>query len=106
MDAINKMRLQYPKFNWVICHSPYSANFDGVEGTDWDYTHHTLLISFGREIGSVSLLTFLFCISFFLITFKTDTIFIGQNLEYSIDMETVDLLTYVLNGSSAFELVT
>ena len=32
---------------------------------------------------------------FFLINFKTGTIFIGQGLEHSIDMEMVDLSTYV-----------
>ena len=51
---------QYPKFNWVICHSPYSVAFDGVEGTDWGSFHHELGISFGRKIGSVLvLLTYL-----------------------------------------------
>ena len=49
---------QYPKFNWVICHPSYSVGFDGVEGTDWGYTHHELGISFQRTIGSV-LLTYL-----------------------------------------------
>ena len=52
------MLSKYPKFNWVICHSPYSVGFDGVEGTDWGYTHHELTISFSRTIGSV-LLTYL-----------------------------------------------
>ena len=44
---------QYPKFNWVICHSPYSVAFYGVEGTDWGQTHYELPISWGRTIGSV-----------------------------------------------------
>ena len=47
------MLSKYPKYNWVICHSPYSVGFDGVEGTDWGYTHHELSITFGRTIGSV-----------------------------------------------------
>ena len=47
---------QYPKFNWVICHSPYLTGFEGVEGTDWGYTHHELGISLGRTIGSVLLM--------------------------------------------------
>jgi hypothetical protein len=51
--------------NWVICHSPYSIAFDGVDGTDYGYTHHELKISFGRTIGSV-LLEYLqyFCFPF------------------------------------------
>ena len=48
------MIAQYPKLNWVICHSPYEVKFDGVENTDWGYTHHELKISFGRKIGSVT----------------------------------------------------
>ena len=59
------MLSKYPKFNWVICHSPYSIGFDGVEDTDWGYTHHELSISYGRTIGSV-LLTFLQYFLFFL----------------------------------------
>ena len=45
---------KWPNFNWVICHSPYSIAFDGVEGTDYGHTHHELKISFGRTIGSVT----------------------------------------------------
>ena len=48
------MIAQYPKFNWVICHSPYAFEFEGDENTDWGHTHHELKISFGRTIGSVS----------------------------------------------------
>ena len=56
---------KYPEWNWVICHSPYSVGFDGVEGTDWGYTHHELGISFGRTIGSVLLtLSSIFLFSF------------------------------------------
>jgi hypothetical protein len=58
---------QYPTYNWVICHSPFSFDFYGVEGTDWGHTHHELGISFGRTIGSV-LLTYLQYFLFFLIT--------------------------------------
>ena len=96
-DTISQTILKYPTFNWVICHSPYSVDFDGVEGTDWGYTHHELGISFGRTIGSV----FYKCIfniffSFFLIAMIwTDMIFTGQGLEHSIDMEMVDLSMYV-----------
>ena len=50
-NTVSKMIAQYPKFNWVICHSPYAVKFDGVENTDWGYTHHELKISFGRTIG-------------------------------------------------------
>ena len=46
---------KYPKFNWVICHSSYSVDFYGVEGTDWGHTHYELPISWGRTIGSVLL---------------------------------------------------
>ena len=69
-NTISKMTSQYPKWNWVICHSPYNVGFDGVEGKDWGYTHHELKISFGRTIGSV-LLTYLqyFVFFSFLITF-------------------------------------
>jgi hypothetical protein len=51
--------------NWVICHSSYSIAFDGVDGTDYGYTHHELKMSFGRTIGSV-LLEYLqyFCFPF------------------------------------------
>ena len=64
--TITKIRLQYPSYNWVICHSSYSIGFDGVEGTDYGYTHHELGISFGRTIGSV-ILAYLqyFCFLFF-----------------------------------------
>ena len=54
-NTISKVYSQYPKYNWVICHSPYSVSFEGVEGTDWGYTHHELGISFGRTVGSVLL---------------------------------------------------
>ena len=57
-DTVSRTIAQYPSWNWVICHSPYSIGFDGVEGTDWGYTHHELGISLGRTIGSV-LLTYL-----------------------------------------------
>ena len=50
--AIDDSIAKYPKFNWVICHSPYSTAFDGVEGTDWGHSHHELGISLGRTIGS------------------------------------------------------
>ena len=49
--VINTSISNYPKFNWVICHSPYSVSFDGVEGTDWGHYHHELGISFYRTIG-------------------------------------------------------
>ena len=57
---------RYNKYNWVICHSPYDYEFDGVEGTDYGYTHHELKISFGRTIGSV-LLAYLLFFNFFII---------------------------------------
>jgi len=50
-ETVSNATSQYPKFNWVICHSPYTTAFDGVEGTDWGHTHHELGISFGRSIG-------------------------------------------------------
>ena len=68
-DTITKIFAQYPKYNWVICHSPYSTNFDGAEGTDWGYTHHELSISFVRTIGSV-LLIYLQFFSFFFLFFS------------------------------------
>jgi len=49
--TINKAISEYPGFNWVVCHSDYLIGFDGVEGTDWGYTHHELGISFFRTIG-------------------------------------------------------
>ena len=57
--------MQYPKFNWVVCHSPYSVSFDGVEGKDWGHTHYELKMPFDRTIGSV-LLSYLqdFCFLF------------------------------------------
>jgi hypothetical protein len=59
------MFAQWPHLNWVICHSPYSIAFDGVDGTDYGYTHHELKVAFGRTIGSV-LLEYLqyFCFHF------------------------------------------
>jgi hypothetical protein len=69
--AISQVTLKYPSLNWVICHSPYSFAFDGVEGQDWARAHHELDISFYREIGLV-LQTHLRFFSFFffiLITF-------------------------------------
>jgi hypothetical protein len=54
---------QYPKFNWVVCHSPYSIGFDGVEGTDYGHTHHELNIAWGRTVGSALLFLFLFFLS-------------------------------------------
>ena len=44
--------------------------------------------------------------SFFLMFFKIDTIFIGQGLEHSIDMEMVDSSTYVPNVSLSFKSVS
>ena len=65
-NSISQALSQYPKFNWVICHSPYSVAFDGVEGTDWGYTHHELRISLNRKIGSVFLVMYLqYFVSFF-----------------------------------------
>ena len=64
-----KMVSQYPKFNWVICHSPYSVGFDGVDGTDWGHTHHELKISFGRTVGSVLFQTYLCFLSLFFLSF-------------------------------------
>ena len=55
-DTVSRTIAQYPSWNWVICHSAYSTDFDGVEGTDWGHTHHELGISFGRTIGSVLVL--------------------------------------------------
>ena len=51
---------QWPHFNWVICHSPYSTAFDGVEDTDYGHTHHELKVSFGRTIGSVLYLQYFY----------------------------------------------
>ena len=51
--SINKAITEYKKLNWVICHSPYSVAFDGVEGKDYGHFHHELKISFLRTIGSV-----------------------------------------------------
>jgi hypothetical protein len=70
-DTISKVFSKYPKLNWVVCDSPYSVAFDGVEGTDWGHTHHKLPISFYRTIGSVLLnLSSIFWFSFsFLIAF-------------------------------------
>ena len=52
-NSITKIIAQYPKWNWVICHSSYAVDFDGDEGKDWGYTHHELPISYWRTIGSV-----------------------------------------------------
>jgi hypothetical protein len=93
---------QYPKFNWVVCHSPYSIGFDGVEGTDYGHTHHELNIAWGRTAGS-ALLIFSFFLSHNALIGST---FIGQSLEYSIDMEMVDSSTYVCHGSLSFKPVT
>ena len=65
-STITQSLSKYPHFNWVICHSPYSVTFDGVEGTDYGHYHYELKISFGRTIGSVHLT--LFSIYSFLIT--------------------------------------
>ena len=70
-DTITNAISKYPKFNWVvICHSPYSVGFDGVQGMDWDYSHHELPISFGRTIGS-ALLTYL---AIFLFSFSSHSV--------------------------------
>ena len=66
-STITQSLSKYPHFNWVICHSPYSVAFDGVEGTDYGHYHYELKISFGRTIGSVHLT--LSSIYSFLITF-------------------------------------
>ena len=94
-NAINSAMSQYPKLNWVICHSPYTVAFDGVEGTDYGHYHYELQISFYRTIG-FEFLTYLqyFCFHFFH-NLYTDTIFIGQSREHSIDMEMEDISTYV-----------
>ena len=94
-NTISNALSQYPKYNWVVCHSPYSVAFDGVQGTDWGQTHYELGITFHRTIGSVFLIYFQYFVSFFLMILKTGTIFFGQNLEHSIDMATVDLSMYV-----------
>jgi hypothetical protein len=66
--TITKMISTYPSLNWVICHSPYSIAFDGVEGQDWGHTHHELGISLYRTIGLVHL-HFFFNFFFLLMTF-------------------------------------
>ena len=101
-NTINTAISKYPTFNWVICHTSYSVAFDGVEGTDWGHYHHELGISFFRTIGLEFSYLSIF-VSIFLITFYTVTIFIGQSQEHSIDMEMVDLSTYVF---CFFKLVT
>ena len=58
------MKSQYPSYNWVICHSPYSVAFDGVEGTDYGYTHHELKVAFDKKIGSLLLTYLQYLISF------------------------------------------
>ena len=53
-DTITQSMTKLPHYNWVICHSPYSANFDGVEGTDWGHNHLELNdLAFSSSIGSV-----------------------------------------------------
>jgi len=91
--------VKYPGFNWVICHSPYSVEFVGVEGTDWGYAHYELDTALFRTIGSVLPSSNVFSIFWFffllILAPQTDTIFIMQGLERSVDMEMVDLSTYV-----------
>ena len=53
--TLSKLMTKYNKYNWVICHSPYSIGFDGVKGTDWGYTHHELKVSFKKTVGLVLL---------------------------------------------------
>ena len=86
---------EWPHLNWVICHSPYSIGFDGVEGTDYAHTHYELPISFGRTIGSVHLTYLQYIFSYNLANTAADMIFIGQSPEHSIDMEMEDLKMYV-----------
>ena len=94
-NTINQMMWKWPHLNWVICHSPYSIGFDGVEGTDYAHTHYELPISFGRTIGSVHLTYLQYIFSYNLANTAADMIFIGQSPEHSIDMEMEDLKMYV-----------
>ena len=80
---------KYPNFNWVICHSPYSVGFDGVQGTDWGYTHHELKISFYRTIGSVTYL------QYFLFYFS-------HNLLYRYDLYWARSGTFYRYGNGGF----
>jgi hypothetical protein len=50
-NSVSQASAKYPNYNWIICHSPYSVAFNGVEGTDYGYTHHELKVSLGRTIG-------------------------------------------------------
>jgi hypothetical protein len=72
-DTVSEIFKLFPRFNWVICHSPYSVAFNGVEGTDWGHIHYELNISFNITIGSVQYsnlnVSSIFSFSFFLITF-------------------------------------
>ena len=92
-DTISKMTSQYPNFNWVICHSPYSVAFDGVEGTDWGHTHHELSISFGRTIGSV----FLTYLQYFCFLFSN-----RHNLLNRYDLYWARSGTFYRNGDGGF----
>ncbi|KAJ2935665.1 hypothetical protein H1R20_g1430, partial [Candolleomyces eurysporus] len=49
-DFIDLAREQYPSFNWVICHTEHSTDFDGAQGEDWDHSHQEFPV-FAGTIG-------------------------------------------------------
>jgi len=51
INTVTKCSQQWPAYNWVVSHSPYSTAFDGTDGVDWGHTHYELKISLGRTIG-------------------------------------------------------
>ena len=59
-----------------------------------------------EQLGQYFYRIFNILFSFFLMFFKIDTIFIGQGLEHSIDMEMVDSSTYVPQVSPSFKAVS
>ncbi|KAJ2922110.1 hypothetical protein H1R20_g14992, partial [Candolleomyces eurysporus] len=50
-DFIGKSMAQFPKWNWVICHTKHSTKFDGKSGTDYFHRHEEFPVSFGKTIG-------------------------------------------------------
>ncbi|KAJ2918935.1 hypothetical protein MD484_g1495, partial [Candolleomyces efflorescens] len=50
-EFIGKSMAQFPKWNWVICHTKHTKKFDGKQGKDWFHRHEEFKVSFGKTIG-------------------------------------------------------
>ncbi|KAJ8523242.1 hypothetical protein ONZ45_g330 [Pleurotus djamor] len=48
---IQELRSKYPQFNYVVCHTKHSYQWDGVKGVDWDHRHEEVDVKIGGTIG-------------------------------------------------------